>query len=160
MLVALLVGAIRTEAAHTSDPAALLEILNARIHGRMNSGFATCAALHITADGSAMLSNAANPAPYLNGEEISLAGALPLGMVAEMEYDNHCFTLQPGDILTFVSDGVIEATKSETGELFGFDRTRASSHLPALEIAQTAHTFGQTDDITVLTVTRLAEATA
>jgi sigma-B regulation protein RsbU (phosphoserine phosphatase) len=160
MLVALLVGAIRTEAAHTSDPATLLETLNARVHGRMNSGFATCAALHIAADGSALLSNAANPSPYLNGEEIALAGALPLGMVSEVEYENHRFTLHPGDILTFVSDGVIEATKLDTGELFGFDRTRALSHLPALEIAQTARAFGQTDDITVLTVTRLQEEPA
>lgn len=160
MLVALLVGAIRTEAAHTSDPATLLETLNARVHGRMNDGFATCAALHISPDGSAVLSNAANPAPYLNGEEIVLGGALPLGMVPEAQYDDHRFTLQPGDILTFVSDGVIEATKSDTGELFGFDRTRVLSHFPAPEIAQTARTFGQTDDITVLTVTRLQEVPA
>ncbi|HZL24919.1 MAG TPA: SpoIIE family protein phosphatase [Acidobacteriaceae bacterium] len=152
MLVALLVGAIRTEAAHTSDPAVLLETLNTRVHGRMSDGFATCAALHIAADGSAVLSNAANPAPYLNGEEIALVGALPLGMMAEVQYDNHRFTLQSGDILTFVSDGVIEATKSDTGELFGFDRTRTLSLLPALEIAETARTFGQTDDITVLTL--------
>ena len=159
MLVALLVGAIRTEAAHTSDPATLLETLNTRVHGRMSNGFATCAALHILPDGSAVLSNAANPEPYLNGEEIVLPGALPLGMAAEVQYDNHRFTLQPGDVLTFVSDGVIEATKSDTGELFGFDRTRAHSHLPAVEIAETARTFGQTDDITVLTITRLAEKT-
>jgi sigma-B regulation protein RsbU (phosphoserine phosphatase) len=70
------------------------------------------------------------------------------------------FTLQTGDILTLVSDGLNEATKSDTGELFGFVRTRALSSLPALEIAHTARTFGQTDDITVLTVTRLAELPA
>jgi sigma-B regulation protein RsbU (phosphoserine phosphatase) len=160
MLVALLVGAIRTEAAHTSDPAVLLQTLNSRVHGRMSDGFATCAALHISADGSAVLSNAANPAPYLNGEEIGLAGALPLGMVSEVQYDNHRLTLRAGDILTFVSDGVIEATKTETGELFGFDRSRALSQRPAAEIAAAARSFGQSDDITVLTVTRLLEVTA
>jgi phosphoserine phosphatase RsbU/P len=160
MLVALLVGAIRTEAAHTSDPAVLLETLNKSVYGRMSDGFATCAALHISADGSALLANAANPAPYLNGEEVKLPGALPLGMAAEVQYDNHRFTLQPGDILTFVSDGVIEATKTETGELLGFDRSRALSQRPAAEIAAAARSFGQSDDITVLTVARLEEVTA
>ena len=160
MLVALLVGAIRTEAVHTSDPAVLLQTLNSRVHGRMSDGFATCAALHISADGSAVLSNAANPAPYLNGEELGLAGALPLGMVSEVQYDNHRLILRAGDILTFVSDGVIEATKTETGELFGFDRSRALSRRPAAEIAAAARSFGQSDDITVLTVTRLAEVIA
>jgi serine phosphatase RsbU (regulator of sigma subunit) len=123
----------------------------------MSSGFATCGVLHIAADGAAVLANAANPAPYLNGEEIELAGALPLGMVAEVRYDNHHFILQRGDILTFVSDGVIEATKAETGELFGFERSLALSQLPAAEIAATARKFGQSDDITVLSVVRLWE---
>jgi hypothetical protein len=157
MLVAMLVGAIRSEAAHTSDPAVLLETLNRRVYGRMSDGFATCVALHISPDGSAVLSNAANPAPYLNGEEIGLAGALPLGMAAEVQYENHRFTLQPGDILTFVSDGVIEATRAETGELFGFDRTRALSTQDAAYIASAAQEFGQEDDITVVSVVRLRE---
>jgi sigma-B regulation protein RsbU (phosphoserine phosphatase) len=160
MLVALLVGAIRTEAAHTSDPAVLLETLNRRVHGRMNDGFATCAVLHISLDGAALLANAANPAPYLNGEEVKLPGALPLGMLAEVVYENYGFTLQPGDMLTFVSDGVVEATKKETKELFGFERMVEISQRPAEEVAETARSFGQTDDITVVTVTRLLEAIA
>jgi phosphoserine phosphatase RsbU/P len=158
MLVALLVGAIRTEAAHTSDPAVLLETLNSRVHGRMNDGFATCVVLHIALDGTALLANAANPAPYLNGAEIELPGALPLGMLAEVSYETYGFTLQPGDMLTFVSDGVVEATKKLTKELLGFERTREISQRPAMEIAEAARTFGQTDDITVLSVTRLLEA--
>lgn len=160
MLVALLVGAIRTEAAHTSDPAVLLETLNRRVYGRMSSGFATCAALHVASDGAALLANAANPAPYLNGEEMILPGALPLGMLAEVAYENRRFTLQHGDMLTFVSDGVIEAAKSESGELFGFERTCSISRLPAAEIVERAYGFGQNDDITVMTLTRLAEGAA
>jgi serine phosphatase RsbU (regulator of sigma subunit) len=154
------VGAIRTEAAHTSDPAVLLETLNRRVYGRMSSGFATCAALHIASDGTALLANAANPAPYLNGTEMALAGALPLGMLPEVALENYRFILQPGDMLTFVSDGVIEAAKSESGELFGFERTGSISRLPAAKIVEQAHDFGQNDDITVMTVTRFAEAAA
>jgi hypothetical protein len=36
--------------------------------------------------------------------------------------------------------------------LFGFERTRALSLQPASEIAEAARLFGQTDDITVVTV--------
>ena len=38
------------------------------------------------------------------------------------------------------------------GELFGFDLTRAVSVFPAQRIADAASGFGQTDDITVVTV--------
>jgi serine phosphatase RsbU (regulator of sigma subunit) len=47
--------------------------------------------------------------------------------------------------------GVIEA-RNDSGELFGFDRTRQISLLSADEIAETAQAFGQQDDITVLTL--------
>ena len=74
--------------------------------------------------------------------------------------------LEPGDGLTFVSDGVVEATNSRQ-ELFGFDRLRKISTEEAQRIAETAKRFGQEDDITVLTLRRLsvpvktrAEATA
>ncbi len=157
MLVALLVGAIRTEAAHTSDPATLLATLNRRVYGRMNSGFATCAALHLLPDGAAVLANAANPAPYLNGEEVDLPGALPLGMVEEVSYQNHTLMLRAGDVLTFVSDGIVEAMHVESKELFGFERTRAMSMRSALEQVNAARGFGQNDDITVLRVSRIPE---
>jgi sigma-B regulation protein RsbU (phosphoserine phosphatase) len=158
MLVALLVGAIRTEAAHTSDPATLLATLNQRVYGRMSSGFATCAALHLLPDGTAVLANAANPSPYLNGREVALPGALPLGMLAEVEYQNHSLTLSDGDILTFVSDGIIEAQNPDSRELFGFERTRAISMDSAAQQAKAAHKFGQNDDITVLRISKLTEA--
>jgi serine phosphatase RsbU (regulator of sigma subunit) len=59
--------------------------------------------------------------------------------------------LFPGDSLTFISDGVVEAY-SGSGELFGFDRAAAISHRSAEEIASIAQSFGQEDDITVLTL--------
>jgi hypothetical protein len=152
MVVALLVGAIRTEAAHTTDPAMLLKVLNARVNGRIRNGFATCAALYLRADGLAMLANAANPAPYLNGEEVEVDGALPLGLIPEIDYSTRAFWMESGDALTFVSDGVVEAVKDR--ELFGFERTRELSKKGAKAIAEAARAFGQVDDITVLTVRR------
>jgi len=56
--------------------------------------------------------------------------------------------------LTFVSDGVVEATNAK-GELYGFERTRAISAEPAERVAKAAQDFGQEDDITVLTIARL-----
>jgi len=57
--------------------------------------------------------------------------------------------------LTLLTDGVVEA-RSKSGELFGFERTASISNQPAEAIAFAAQRFGQDDDITVLTITRLA----
>ena len=76
-------------------------------------------------------------------------GSLPLGLSDGIEASTTTFTLQPGDHLTFLTDGVVEATNAKNN-LFGFERTRAISREPAAEIARQAQSFGQQDDITVL----------
>jgi hypothetical protein len=65
--------------------------------------------------------------------------------------------LEPGDTLTFMSDGVVEARDAK-GDLFGFERTKAISGKSAEEIAEVALKFGQEDDITVLTLERFIDA--
>jgi hypothetical protein len=155
MLVSVLVGAIRAEAAHGTEPAALLRLLNDRIMGRSQGGFTTCLAAHIAAGGRMTVANAGHLPPYLNGEEIGVPGSLPLGIVSLARCELTTLQLVPGDRLTFVSDGVVEAQtqiKSRPVELFGFDRTREISRQPAAHIAQAARAFGQLDDITVVTV--------
>ena len=64
------------------------------------------------------------------------------------------FDLPPGRTLTLLSDGIVEASDS-SGQLYGFERTRAISSQSAAAIAAAAKAFGQDDDITVLTVSRL-----
>jgi hypothetical protein len=155
MLVAMLVGAIRTRAKETADPVEILSALNDRLCGNTRGGFATCIAVHISSDGTVDLANAGHLAPYLNGKEIDLEGALPLGVVRDIEFTTARFLLEPGDGLTFVSDGVVEATNSRQ-ELFGFDRLREISTEDAQRIADAAKRFGQEDDITVLTFRRQA----
>ena len=155
MLVSVLVGAIRAEAAHGTDPSTLLRSLNDRMLVRSRGGFTTCLVAHFSAGGRLTLANAGHLPPYLNGQEIALPGDLPLGIVANMRYESTTLQLAPGDRLTFVSDGVVEAqakTLPTPGELFGFDLTRALSVFPAQRIADAARGFGQTDDITVVTV--------
>jgi sigma-B regulation protein RsbU (phosphoserine phosphatase) len=151
MLVSVLVGAIRTEVAHTSDPGVILASLNERMCGRSQGGFTTCICLHMTAQGQVTAASAGHLAPYCDGAEVTLEPALPLGIVTHIRYETSAFTLTPGQRLTLVSDGVVEA-QTARGELLGFDRTRQLSTRPATEIAAAAQEFGQTDDITVVTI--------
>jgi serine phosphatase RsbU (regulator of sigma subunit) len=151
MLATLIVGSVRTAATFTSDPARILALLNDRLYGR---GLVTCLALHIEQNGSATLVNAGHLPPYLNGNEMAVDGALPLGAVRGMQYTAARFALDAGDTLMLMTDGVVEAQSSQ-GELFGFDQIasllRSGSGGAALANAAQAH--GQEDDITVLTLT-------
>jgi serine phosphatase RsbU (regulator of sigma subunit) len=149
MLVAVLVGAIRNQAEYSSDPGAMLTMLNHRMIGRSGGHLATCLVAELRPDGTMHIANAGHLPPYLNGKEMDLEGSLPLGAIAEIDASVETFTLHPGDHLTFMTDGVVEATNPDR-ELFGFDRTRGISGQPAASIAQQAQTFGQEDDITVL----------
>lgn len=153
MLVSVLVGAIRGVADYTVDPAELLASLNERLIGRTNGGFCTALAAHITADGWVTIANAGHLSPYLDGKEVELAGALPLGLVSGGAYASQQFYLAHGSRLTFYTDGVVEAQNAK-GELFGFERAQAISTQPAAQIVEAAKNFGQEDDITVVAIAR------
>lgn len=144
-------GALRSIAAQSPRPARLLEHLNRNIVDAGHEGFITIICMQIARDGEISIANAGHLAPYLNGEEILLESGLPLGIAAGAAYTETTLQLAPNDHLTFLSDGVVEA-QSPTGELFGFERTEAISTRSAEEIAHAAQTFGQEDDITVLTL--------
>jgi hypothetical protein len=151
MLVAVLVGAIRNQAEHSFDPALMLATLNRRMMGRSGGHFATCLVAEVSPGGEMRIANAGHMPPYRNGKELDLEGSLPLGIADEAEYGVETITLEPGDRLTFITDGVVEAT-NPAKELFGFDRTRAISNQHAAAIVEQVQTFGQEDDITVLGV--------
>jgi hypothetical protein len=151
MLVAVLVGAIRTRAEESFDPAAMLTMLNQRLIGRSGGHLATCLAAHLRADGGMHIANAGHLPPYLNGRELELEGSLPLGAAPVIDFSSRIITLEPGDRLIFLTDGVVEAMNSQN-ELFGFDRARIISSQPAAAIVQQAQAFGQNDDITVLSI--------
>jgi hypothetical protein len=153
MLVSVLVGAIRGVAEYTSAPAEILRNLNERLVGKAGGGFSTAVAAHISAEGRVKIANAGHLSPYLDGEEIDLPGALPLGVASGATYDTSEFILPQGARLTFYSDGVVEA-QNHKGELFGFERSRALSMHPVHVIAKSAMSFGQQDDITVVTIER------
>jgi Stage II sporulation protein E (SpoIIE) len=159
MLVSVLVGSIRTIAAYTHQPSVILAQLNQRLTGRAQGSFSTALAAHIATDGTLTLANAGHLSPYLDGRELDLPGALPLGVKAGTQYQSVTLRIEPGSRLTFYSDGVVEARNAQ-GELFGFERTAAISKQTAEEIARAASTFGQEDDITVVAIARAALAPA
>ena len=73
------------------------------------------------------ITNAGHPPVYLRRadqpevEEILLPGS-PLGALGQ-QYGRQDVVLQPGDVLVWLSDGLIEAT-DEAGQPFGYDRVR------------------------------------
>jgi len=150
----LAIGALRTLATEDLSPAELLHRLNRQIFEARNGGFITCCCARIDAGGAIALANAGHLSPYSDGLEIEVPSGLPLGLVSEVDYSEIRLNLAPGHTLTLLSDGVVEAS-DPAGELFGFERTRAISSQSADSIAASAKAFGQTDDITVLTISRV-----
>jgi serine phosphatase RsbU (regulator of sigma subunit) len=149
MTVGSIIGALR--GCPVRKPAEVLAHLNRVLHDQI-TGFVTCTAALIAADGNMTLANAGNLSPYRNGQELDVESGLPLGITPDGSYSETTYQLHPDDRLTFVSDGVVEAT-NERRELFGFQRTQAISTQSASAIAEAAKQFGQNDDITVLTLT-------
>ena len=155
MNVSMLMGALRRISEHS--PARILESLNRVLTG--SESFTTCQAAWFGANGELVLANAGHLPPYLNSQEVMIPGGLPLGVLADVTYDEIRLYLHPGDRILLMSDGVVEA-RQPSGELFGFDRVHNLSGQSAFYIADAAKAFGQEDDITVLTVRRLERAMA
>lgn len=157
MAVSLIVGAVLALADEHPHPGDLLTLLNRRICGRLQGGFATCVIMRIEANGDCSVSSAGHPSPFLNDREMELPGALPLGIAHEIEYEQTHYHLEVGDRFSLYTDGLLEA-KNQAGELYSFARLERlfAGHPSAAQATQAAVNFGQDDDITVLTLTRLA----
>jgi hypothetical protein len=151
MTVSLLVGTVRTLAHYTQSPGEILAAMNQRMLARSNGGFTTCLVLRADTDGRLTVANAGHIPPYLAGQELAIENGLPLGLSAEATYPESTLEIGPNQQLTLLTDGVVEA-RDKAGALFGFDRSAALSIQPAEAIARAAHSFGQDDDITVLTL--------
>ncbi len=150
MLVASVIGSLRNE--FSRAPGEVLAHLNRSLLGQARGGFVTCCCARFDPDGTVTVANAGHLAPYAGGCEVEVEAGLPLGIAAGMEYAEVRLAMVEPFLL--VSDGVVEAA-SETGELFGFERTRGISGKTAGEIAAAAQAWGQNDDITVVAVRRI-----
>jgi serine phosphatase RsbU (regulator of sigma subunit) len=153
MRVSMILGVLRRESSR--DPAVILANLNDALLTQGEMGFTTACAVRLEASGRFLAANAGHIAPYLAGAtasvEVETPPALPLGLAADQSYVVTAGLLPPGHRLVLLSDGVPEA-RSPRGELYGFDRLPALTREPAASIAASAQSFGQEDDITVLTI--------
>ncbi len=159
MTVSLIVGTLRTLIDYTQQPTEILQGMNRRLWGRVQDGFATCVVLRLQPDGSATIAHAGHLSPFRDGDELPLRGSLPLGVATDATYEELAFRLQEGQTLTLYTDGIVEA-RNHAGELYGFERVQrlAQEKKSAEQIVEAACVFGQEDDITVLSIRRLAAA--
>lgn len=159
MAVSLIVGAVRTLAETTASPAEILAGLSRRLHGRLQGGFTTCLALRLDAGGRCTIASAGHPAPFLNDKEVEIPGALPLGIDPNFKYEEKQIQIVPGDRCALYTDGLLEA-RSPDGEIFSFERLQElfATAPDAAKASEAAVSFGQEDDITVLTLTRTGDA--
>jgi len=161
MAVFKLVQAIDALAQKLSSPGDLLAQLNSRTQGHLHGETATCLALRLDPRGCCAVASAGHPSPIVNGHELALESALPLGILPDAVYPEAHFTLGEDDFLALYTNGLSEA-RNQSGELFGFGRLEAlfASRPTAREASQKAIDFGQRDDVTVLTVKCLKTADA
>jgi Stage II sporulation protein E (SpoIIE)/GAF domain len=149
MRVSMILGALRREA--SDDPSQILFNLNNVLATQEQLGFTTACSVRVYLSGEFVFANAGHIAPYLSGVEMNSNSALPLGIVPNQVYSLVHGAMQAGDQIVLISDGVPEA-RSGKNELLGFDRLAELTQLSAREIANAAQSFGQEDDITVLTL--------
>lgn len=124
------------------DPEAILRrldsVVRSRSQGRENRFFvtATLGILDLEA-GTLDLTNAGHPPTYLlrggQVEEILLPGS-PLGGIGT-RYGRRTVTLEAGDVVVWLSDGLIEAT-DPAGEPFGYDKIAATLAGPQTTAAE------------------------
>ncbi len=157
MRVAMILGVLGSE--DSGQPCDILRHLNAVLWNDAVPGFTTTCCVRFEPDGRFILANAGHIAPYIDGREIETPPALPLGLVADQEYESVVGSLQGTQRMVLFSDGVVEAGSS-TREILGFGRLSALLQQSAGAIADTARTFGQEDDITVVAIMRCAVALA
>ncbi len=157
MIVSMLLGMLHAISRVSQDPAQILAELNCRLFERRHGGFVTCLAVRLDPSGRVVLATAGHLPPWLNGAEVAFAGSLPLSLLASSPPEQATLEMQPGDRLTLITDGVVEARDTQ-GALFGFDRTSVLMRqgTSPLALAEAAIQYGQDDDLTVISILRTA----
>ena len=155
MIVSMIVGMLCAVSGFTEEPAEILGELNRRLLGGTHCCFATCLVVRLEEGGRLKLANSGHPPPYLNGTEIPFAGSMPLGLTETATYSQTSLDMRAGDRMVLLTDGIAEA-RNEEGALLGFPRVERllCEGATARALAETAQRHGQTDDITVISVTR------
>jgi sigma-B regulation protein RsbU (phosphoserine phosphatase) len=143
LFAALVSGIMRSAAVQQLDPAPMLVTLNDALQERkLDSQYVSLLfALWNDADRTLRVSNSGAVQPVLCRQGQSMvvkAEGFPLGLFANVEYDEVLVETQPGDAIVFISDGILDAENAE-GDMYGDDRLAAvlcgNRQQPASEIA-------------------------
>jgi sigma-B regulation protein RsbU (phosphoserine phosphatase) len=143
LFAALVSGIMRSAAAQLPEPAQMLALLNDAIQERkLESQYVTMLfCLWNDENQTLQVSNSGAVQPILCREgqaSIIRAEGFPLGLFPDVLYDELTVATQPGDVLVFVSDGILDA-ENDQGEMYGHEQLESllCSHRgqPAQEIA-------------------------
>ncbi|MEZ6140613.1 MAG: PP2C family protein-serine/threonine phosphatase [Zavarzinella sp.] len=131
MVMAIVHSLIQTYSGPTSQPGLLLEYINRHLvqMETHSKGIFVTAVYAVYDQDRAVLQicNAGHPAPRMRNSvgnsitELRSQKRIPLGIMAEVEYQHTDFSVRPGDEVLFFTDGVTDAT-NENEEPFGLDR--------------------------------------
>jgi phosphoserine phosphatase RsbU/P len=143
LFAALVSGIMRAAAAHQPEPAQMLCLLNDALQERkLESQYVTMLfALWNDENQTLQVANsgAVQPVFCRAGEAVTVrAEGFPLGLFPDVTYEELNVATQPGDVIVFVSDGILDAENAK-GEMYGQDQLSvllcAHRGLPAQEIA-------------------------
>ena len=143
LFAAMVSGIMRAAAAQEPDPAPMLAVLNDALQERkLESQYVTLLyALWDAETRTLKVANSGAVQPVLcRGctSEVIKAEGFPLGLFPAVTFDELTVQTQPGDVVVFVSDGILDAENAHE-EMYGQDRLSAvlcSYHeQPANEIA-------------------------
>jgi serine phosphatase RsbU (regulator of sigma subunit) len=172
LIASMLQTALSAQSLNASDPAQVLSGLNKALYGKFRSHYVTAAYLFVDMEKSmANYAGGAHPPLLLRRartREVNeyVENGLMLGPFSDSTYSAITFSLERGDRIVLITDGIIEAADS-LGNEFGMDRLRQileSNHaLPASRFtdavldglsAWSEHATGsaQSDDLTLLTI--------
>jgi serine phosphatase RsbU (regulator of sigma subunit)/ligand-binding sensor domain-containing protein len=121
-------GLLHEVARVESQAGAILSRLNNSLHPLLQDSVFTALNLAVLNPQTKQIqyTNAGQPYPIIkrNGKVESVElGGLPLGLLADVIYDEETISLHPGDYVIFYTDGLNEAM-NESEEIYGFDRLR------------------------------------
>ena len=172
LIASMLQTALAAQSPIASDPAQVLSRLNQALYGKFQNHYVTAIYLFVNLEkGTVVYAGSAHqPLLFLQAKtgkasEYSENGFM-LGPFSDSIYSAMTFSLEKGDKIVLITDGVVEATDS-SGEQFGIDRVKRlleSKHeLPVNRFADAllyalsdwsehAVGTGQADDITLLVI--------
>ena len=155
LFAALVSGIMRSAAYQRLEPKAMLAMLNDSLQERRLESQYVAMLFAVWNDENQTLqlanSGAVQPIFCRSCESNSIrAEGFPLGMFPDVNYEEFSIATQPGDVILFVSDGILDA-ENDKGEMYG------ESRLSALMCREKNRTAGQIADGILADVTRFQD---